>query len=321
MLSLSVSAALCCIGLFLPGAKMGHESALGEGVLARAFAQRESLSAGVVRVYQVWDLGDAVIERDETGYFDDEHYRLDIHSHSEFARAYERRGLSMPDPFAVLIWDGQHVLRARADFHSTQYTLRSIRRTGLPFYNVRRLGIPLVTSPQTDLRCGYRDAKVPSVSREGSLFTLVFECNRVVGDGTVRVTDSTVTFTIDSSKDWSLISYLVEERAWGHRWMLKGQSVPAKFGDVWFPAWHRHEQWRDGVFDWAREYHVLEAEFNKPLPADTFSWKATGIPLGCPIVNHVGGTHLRWTGSEAVPLYPAPARDPAPKPELRKESD
>ena len=127
---------------------------LGEAVLDRVFAERESITSGVVHVYQVWDLGvgHRLIERDETAYFNNERCRFDIHWHSGFARLYESRGVPMPDPYAILIWDGQHILRAAGNLASTEYSLQSEDSSGLPLYSARHLGIPLVRAPEADLR-------------------------------------------------------------------------------------------------------------------------------------------------------------------------
>lgn len=304
------------VALLLAAPTASYEPASGEAVLERAFGERESIRTGVVRVYQAWDLGHRVIEREETGYFNEERYRLDIHWHSGFAPIYEARGRDMPDPFATLIWNGKHVLQASAGLTTTRRSVHSINEIGIRSYNVRRLGIPLVRAPDTDLRVGFRGADVVGLGIKSGLVTVVVRPTRKAGER-VLATNSSAKITIDPSKGWSIVSYVIEEDASGIHWTLKGESSPAKFGDVWFPVWHRHEQYRDGALDWAREYHVLEAEFNKPLGADTFSWKATGIRRGCPIVSYVAGeNHLRWNGSEAVP-WPAgrskmPGK-PAPK--------
>jgi len=278
--------------------------ASGEGILERALKHRESIRSGVVLVHQNWDLGHGVmIERLETGYFDTDRYRLDIRWDSGFLRFYEVRQAPTPDLFAVLIWNGRHVLRRWAGAHTTEFSLRPIRETEFPFYNVRLLGIPLVLSAETDPRQPYRGAEVVSVRQEGDLFALGLKLNRDLGDGVAR-RNTSMSMTVDASKGWSIVGYALEEDAWGIHWSLRGESIPANYDGVWFPQWHRHEQYRNGQLDWAREYQVLEADFNIPLDPDLFTWKGTGIPRGQTIISYAADAeHMVWDGSEAIPWH------------------
>jgi hypothetical protein len=114
-------------------------------------------------------------------------------------------------------------------------------------------------------------------------------------------TVSCTTLTVDPSQGWCVTSYVTEANVGGTQYTMKGYTSPARFGDVWFPVWSRHEQYRNGEFDWAREYYVLEAEFNVPLCADTFTWAGLGIKPESLIFDHTTGRHLYWTGSESIP--------------------
>ena len=315
-----------CIPYYLPLVvsmfSFGATPLTGGEILERAFAEREALQSGCVQVNQIWELPTRPIERTETTYFNQKCYRVDIHHHSEYVKIFEIRDLQIPEIFAMLIWDGNHVLRFSANLSNKDWSLRSANRTEYPFYNVRSLGIPLVRHPQTDFRAAYRDVAVNVISRDTPLLIVEFSPRR-----SSKVSNATATFTIDTSQGWTIVAYTIEEDSEGFHWTLKGESIPACFDGKWFPAWHRHEQYRDGVLDWAREYHVISAEFNKPLDDDTFTWKATDIPLGRTIVSHVlGYPNLRWNGDKAVSWHPGPLKpeqDPAPPKNTlkRKEAD
>jgi hypothetical protein len=117
-------------------------SAVAPGdALERCVEAREAVRSGVLTVYQVWDLGDATIEREETAYFDGEQYRLDIHWDSSNSQVFELRG-EASDPLAILIWDGRQVLSRMAAYGARQrWSIRELDRTRFPFYNARMLGL------------------------------------------------------------------------------------------------------------------------------------------------------------------------------------
>jgi hypothetical protein len=276
----------------------------GTFILERALDSRQAIRSGAIHLTETWTLPYTTLVRDETGTFLDGRYRLDVHWYSGVDHVYEAFGATAPDPVAIMIWDGRHVLcRSLPGLRTSDWSVWPVDRTELPLYNARALGIPLLLSPQTDLDAPFRNAEIVSVSRDGQAFIVTVKPDRS-RDGCALATNCTAALTIDPARGWSITSYVVQEDAYGSHWTLKGESQVARFGEVWFPIWHRHEQYRDGALDWTREYAIVDAEFNAAASPREFTWRGTGIMPGALIISYVPGQEaLTWNGAEAVPWH------------------
>lgn len=274
-------------------------------VLARVIEARDAIESGIVEVYQVWTIAGAVrpVERYEAGMFDGDRYRLDIYWDSRFDSIFAHFGLAPPAQFATLVWNGEYVLRRR-NLVVTRWSLHGApAESGLNMYNVRALGMPCVLDPETDPSIALRDAPILEERVEGGLYRVVVRPNR----GMIVAQRSDLTLWIDPQRGWSIVRYELREKAYGSTWVVRAESEPGRFGTVWFPQYVIVQQWRDGQWEWTREYYVLRARFNLPVARSEFTWQGTGIRPGDLIESHVIGLpHRFWQAPEMRDASAAP---------------
>jgi len=227
---------------------------------------------------------------------------MDISFHSDYETLFTARDMAPPRPLAILVWNGQRVLRRRADIQSTEWSVHDARRAGFSFHNARYLGIPMTGQSDVDPLCPYAGIEVIGLRYTNGLYTVTFVPGGPCARG-VPPRNFVATLSIDPARDWAIVSYHLEgEYEAGLTYTVSGEAIYAKYGDVWFPQWLRHEQLRNGAFEWAREYQVIDARFNEPVDPAIFTWKGMGIKPRTPIVSYVSGVpHQIWDGMRAAP--------------------
>lgn len=275
----------------------------GEEVVRRTLARRSSLRTGRVELQRTWTFADGhTIRRTETAWFAGERHRTDIWSHSDYEAVFRSHGVQAPRPLAILVWDGQHVLRRRADLSFTEWSVASNSDGAWAFRNRRYLGIPLSARSKAEPRCPFVNIEVLGLARTDELYTVTFRPNLQCGNGSTAQ-DTVAVFTIDPARDWALVAYRLEgEYEGGLRYTVVGDALYAQYGGVWFPQWLRQEQLRNGEFDWAAEYEVIDARFNEPVDPSAFTWTGMGIKPGTIIRSDVAGLPWQiWDGTRAVP--------------------
>jgi hypothetical protein len=175
-------------------------------------------------------------------------------------------------------------------------------------YNGRVLGLPGQHDTRTDLSKMLRmDGEVTEAQSATGLTVLnVREAART--DPPLAAQE--IALTVDPSRGWSVVEYVLETREGPVAYKVVGTSVPKRFGNVWYPESFRREVWRDGNFYWAEEFRVVSAEFNQRLDPGVFDLSSTDIWPGADIWNHVLGQppHYRWDGHKAVPSGTPPQR-------------
>jgi len=251
-----------------------------------------------VSVFEEFGLSDGTtVYTEYCGVFGEGRYRTDVISNSAEAEVFARHEAPIPPRLSSAAWNGHHVLVAKTSPFQTEYSVCMLDDLNTRLEDLAWLGVPLVQRRSATPRTAYDGVKILSESKTGSIHTVRFQPNRNPPGS------ATATFVIDSAKGWSLTSYEIESRREGITWTLKGEIVPQRYGDTWYPGWFRYEQWKDGTLDWYREYTITEAEFEASVPESEFTFEGIGAPAGAMILSYSRElSHGRWTGSKVEPL-------------------
>lgn len=297
------------LSLFLISLSVPSSPPNAEQVLARAVASRESLKSGVVEVHETWEADGFLVETDATAWFDETHYRFDVHDHSGLRMEHTGPPGKRTDPLRV-VFDGDVLLERRVFRSMTSFALRTENDTRIPVTNVRLLGLPGAPPPKLSIeRCLKTDAKIESCSSDGAVHTLTLTYPQPGS------TPAQMELKVDESKGWSVVEFTKRETtASGNQFVIKGTACPALYDGGWFPSVATIEVWKNGQFDYRRQYVVSYARFNTRLDPDTFTWAGIGIRNGATIVSHVPGmasTQYR-SGSAEKTLCDHCARKSAP---------
>lgn len=266
----------------------------GQNILDRMLSAR--VGHGRVTLEEDWSMDTGDIRSRWTGVFTESQFRTDVHYHSALTAMQVNKFGQCHDPVLSLAWDGTKVLRTYATHEHKQHSIRELNDTGIPFYNARFLGIPLIRDPQA-APDAYRDVIVDHLDQNDGEYLITF---RPAGR---TVQASRATFVIDR-KTFALRSYdIAETTDSGVDFRLIGDIIPEQHGKGWYPAWCRHEQWRNGDLQWARETTVLEAEFGQPIEDRMFTWSEFDIDSGSVVLSYSAqfGSGI-WNGESVVPV-------------------
>lgn len=99
----------------------------------------------------------------------------------------------------------------------------------------------------------------------------------------INVGPYTITYKIDPRKDFAVTEYETVTRRPtlqpGEQdvYRVIGKSRLERFNDgIWFPRFHRREQYKNGVFQHAQEFHVDKALLNGPIKETLFEMGGDG---------------------------------------------
>lgn len=290
-----------------PPANVKDDQTRGREILAAAEAQRERIMSGdlVVTRRSVSDGGSS--EARYRAAFQGDKYRVDILQSTYYEtmmrhmEAHTGKRPARGESFESLIWDGQRILARQMYGPGYQFKFLDHEDIGdLRLFNAAILGLPQVLPPFDLDYCFRPEGKVIRVDEGADRCFLVTVEDRYQQPPHEPYT---VTYTIDPTRDYSVVGYRVEATPIGGiPVLLVGTSELEQFDGVWFPKRYRHEECSpDGSVRWAYEYEVHSANFNQSLSEDHFGWPGLEIPECTTIFSSSEGmVPQRWVNGRAI---------------------
>jgi len=256
----------------------------GADVLTNSIQARQAIKTGVITLHETWEIDGHVTRCDATAWFDEQHYRFDVHDHSGFPVEESGAAGRFTDPLRM-VFDGKMVLERLVFLGAATFNLRAERDTRVPIINARLLGLPGAPDPQLSVEKRFRtEGKIERLATTASIHTLTL--SYPASDSTVGQMD----LSVDPDKGWSVVEFTMRHTTtYGANFVIKGFVSPAQFGDHWFPTFVRIEQWRNGCLDWRHETVVSGASLNTALDLDTFTWSGIGIFDGAAVTSYIPG--------------------------------
>lgn len=285
--------------------------------LRAAILQREALSSGTVVVRYTHYDEQNIPDRSSLlrCYFDTYRYRVDVLKDSEYRKLDKESRVPAGQPFESNVWDGSGMLLTkRFNVSSFQFQMGEHPKLATSSaFNALFLGFPKPYGAETSLadgmQLGFKMVGFEEVDPD------IVEIKTRCQDGL----DQSLVFRIDKAKNYALAGMRIyttfpatEDGAGKLSYVATLTSQLERRADgIWFPKMVRHEQRKNGELEWAHEFEVISADFNSPLPENTFSWMGMGISNGDVIMSTVSGIPSRtWTGSLREGRNPAPAAVP-----------
>ncbi len=197
-------------------------------------------------------------------------------------------------------WDGKTMVRAAPGFGSFAFVIQDADSLQFGELDARWLGIPLVDPASADPAAPFAGAQLLSCEQVADETRLELRLNRALADK--QPIDSIYTLVFDHSKGGALVRYSLDEAYNGSQWHVAGEAIIGQFGSSWYPEWFRREQYRNGQFEFALEYHVLAADFDTPVSESSFTAGGLGARRGEAVASQVSGVGTQvWNGAALEP--------------------
>lgn len=271
-----------------------HELDFAKDYLQAAVLQRESFGSGtlLVRYVSIDGNGKPSDPKLLRCYFDENRYRVDLVDDPFYRKLDKNAIVKSGQPYEISLWDGSGVaFLRRFNVSSFQHQIMDHPKLGTPvFFNGRFLGFPKPYGPQVDLAEGMQlDYEIIGVERVGADVL-------AIKTKSTSDLDQVLVYHVDKSKGYALTRFQ-NDTTYPDASSASGKisytaiitTTLAKKGEGWFPSKVRHEQWKSGLLDWAREYEVLQAELDVPPSPEVWQWKSTGLADGDVVFSSLPG--------------------------------